>query len=382
MKLKEIHSQERAIEQLQRGVAAGRTAHAYLFVGADGVGKRTTAQAFAKMLLCHDRREIRTATGPGYDSCGTCRSCMLFESGGHPDYQWIYKELIKYTEDGKRKGPPVDMPVDVIREFLIDKVGTRPTESRYIVYMIEEAEKVNAASQNAMLKVLEEPPPNCVIILLCSRLEKMLPTTRSRCQTVAFGPVDERFIVEKLRGRGVDATAALYWARLSEGSVGTAMAWAELDTGEKAASPFEIKRELVERITALDAVSALDSAVWMGQSAKTIGAAWSEKQPDLSTTDLNRRAQRGLVRMVLSIYGDVIYLHSGREKALVNQDQIALIKKIAAGCDAQTAAENVLKIQPVLKWIDSSVNEKLIFEQLLLRLALSDILLRFPVFAE
>lgn len=382
MRLKEIHSQERAVGQLQRAFAAERMPHAYLFVGEDGVGKRTTAQAFSKMLLCHNRQQLERGGEVFHDSCGHCSSCMLFESGGHPDYKPIYKELVKFTEDGKNKTTPVDMPKDVIKEFLIDKVAGRPTEGERVVYVVDEAEKVNNASQNAMLKVLEEPPAYCVIILLCSRLEKMLPTTRSRCQAVRFGPVDEEFIVKKLTTEGIDSTQARYWARFSEGSVGTSLAWAQLDTGEKALPPFEVKRQLVERIASLDGASALETATWMGQAAKSIGSAWSKQQPDLSTTDLNRRAQRGLVRMVLNVYGDVIYLHSGRQSLLVNQDQTSLINKIAAGCDTYKATEHVLRMQPILRWIDSSVNEKLIFEQLLLKLALSDILPSAPVSAD
>lgn len=382
MKLQEIHSQDRAVRQLQRAFAAERMPHAYLFIGEDGVGKRTTAHAFAKMLLCHDRQQVGGKDGTFMDSCGVCSSCRLFESGGHPDYKPVYKELVKYTEDGKNKTTPVDMPKDVIKEFLIDKVAGRPMECDRVVYVLDEAEKVNRFSQNAMLKVLEEPPAHCVIILLCSRLENMLPTTRSRCQTVRFGPVDEEFIVRTLTKQGVDETQARYWARFSEGSVGQSLAWAQLDTGEKAQPPYEVKRELVKRIALLDAANALDTAVWMGQAAKNLGSAWSKQQPDLSTTDLNRRAQRGLVRMVLSVYGDVVYLYSGRESLLVNLDQSDLIKRIAAACDVLEATDNILKIQPVLRWIDSSVNEKLIFEQLLLKLALSDILPSIPVSAD
>ena len=183
--LSEIMCQDKAIAGLQRAFSAGRMAHAYLFAGEDGVGKFTTARAWAKMLLCQNRSQ-RPGESAFYDSCGQCPSCKLFEGGGHPDFQSVYKELITFTKEGKNKTTPVDMPVDVIREFLIEKVSTRPQMSKNVVYVIQEFEKVNTSSQNAMLKILEEPPSFCVIILLCSRLEKMLPTILSRCQLVRF----------------------------------------------------------------------------------------------------------------------------------------------------------------------------------------------------
>jgi DNA polymerase-3 subunit delta' len=191
MPLKDIHSQDSAIAGLQRSFASGRMAHAYLFVGPDGVGKRATAQAWARMLLCHNRIEKKTKGVSFADSCGQCRSCKLFDAGTHPDYKLIVKELRKYTKEGKDKDPPLEMPVDVIREFVIDKVANKPVESEFSVFVIDEAEKVNSSSQNAMLKVLEEPPSFCVLILLCSRLEQMLPTTKSRCRIIRFGPVEE-----------------------------------------------------------------------------------------------------------------------------------------------------------------------------------------------
>ena len=188
MSLREIFCQDKAIDSLQRAYAAGRMAHAYLFAGDDGVGKLTTAKSWAKMLLCEDKQTL--SDDPAFmDSCGACHSCQLFEDGGHPDFRPIYKELVQFTKKGKWKKTPVDMPIDVIREFLIDKVANRPTQGQFVVYVMDEAEKVNAASQNALLKILEEPPSYCVIILLCSRLDKMLPTTLSRCQSIRFGQV-------------------------------------------------------------------------------------------------------------------------------------------------------------------------------------------------
>ncbi len=379
MQLKDIHSQNIAVSQLQHAFAAGRTAHAYLFVGPDGVGKRTTARAFAKMLLCHDRAKKQVNGEAFFDSCGKCHSCTLFEADSHPDYKPIYKELVKYTKEGKNKTTPIEMPVDVIREFVIDKVSNRPAESDFVVYVIDEAEKVNKSSQNSMLKVLEEPPGYCVLILLCSRIEEMLPTTRSRCQPIRFGPVEESFLLEKLNPLSLNAGQALYWARFSEGSVGRALEWAGLDLGEESPTVYEIKNELLRRICRLSLPEVPDTAAWIGQSAKIIGAAWARACPEMSTKDLNRRAQKGMIRMVLCLLSDVMNAHLGRPSKWVNADQESAVRKLAETMDCEQAAEKILAVQNMLRWVDASVNEKLIFEHLLFMLSLSDILNVSPV---
>ncbi len=176
MSFKEIFCQDKAIDILQRAFASGKWAHAYIFAGPEGVGKFKTACEWAKLLLC----EKPTVENDFSDSCGSCRACQLFEAESHPDFNHIYKELREFTKDGKGKPPPVDLPIDVIREFLIAKVSTRPTLSQRKVFVVSEAERLNNASQNCLLKVLEEPPEYCFIILLCTRLEKLLPTTKSR----------------------------------------------------------------------------------------------------------------------------------------------------------------------------------------------------------
>ncbi|MCI0498483.1 MAG: hypothetical protein L0Y36_02220 [Planctomycetales bacterium] len=374
MTLNEIFCQDTAIESLQHAYAAGRMAHAYLFSGDDGVGKFSAAQAWARMLLCENKQTIRKK--PVFiDSCGQCHSCKTFEAGGHPDYRPISKELVQYTKEGKNKKTPVDMPIDVIREFLIERVANRPMMGQFVVYVIDEAEKVNKSSQNAMLKVLEEPPKHCVIILLCSQLEEMLPTTRSRCQLVRFGPVSEARIVERLCAEGVSGTEATFWARFSQGSLGWALAWAQLQIEEK--TPFALKKELVERLCSLELAGTIDMAEWMGQTAKKIAAAWTGRAGNVSTTDITRRSQHGLIRMTACAFNDAMKLANGQSAGLVHEDQAGRIGALARQFDAETAARQVEMCCQMHKWVDSSVNEKLIFEQLLLNLSNSDILNSF-----
>jgi len=371
MSLSDIFCQDKAIDCLQRAFGSGRMGHAYIFSGDDGVGKYTAARAWAKMLVCHSRVEEDRDGRVFYDSCGECESCEVFESGGHADFRSIYKELVVYTQKGKGKTTPVDMPIDVIREFLIDKVSNKPTMGEYVVYVVREAEKLSRSAQNSLLKVLEEPPGYCVIILLCSRLDKMLATTQSRCQVLRFGAIDEYRVREKLEEMGVEGDEAVFWSRFCEGSLGEAISWAKIELeGE---SCYEIKKKLVRGLAVHELGDSVDFAEWMCASAKRIREGWSAVEKSTSKTDLTRRGQKGLIRMIGAVFSDVMRFNVEDSDRFVNSDQMGEIEKLATRFGAETAAEKVAKTYENMLWVDASVNEKLIFEELLLNLAGSGI---------
>ncbi len=366
MSFKDIFCQDRVIDILQRAFASGRWAHAYIFTGSEGVGKFKTACEWARLLLCKN-----PIVENGFaDSCGSCQSCRLFEAGSHPDFNHIYKELREFTADGKGKTTPVDMPINVIREFLIAKVSVRPTLSQRKVFVVSEAEKLNAASQNALLKVLEEPPGYCCIILLCTRLEKLLPTTKSRSQIIRFGPIDEGRIIERLQQMEIEKNKARYFARLAQGSLGTACRWAELELAE--ADLYETKRELVSSLADYELEDTLDLAGELLDKSKKIASVWAGLDKTTSRTDINRRAAKTIVQIIISALHDAMMLNVTPMKEAVNFDQKEQIKKLAARFDAESSAEKISGCYRMMHWIESSVNERLIFEQLLLSLVDSD----------
>ena len=366
MSFKEIFCQDRAIDILQRSFASSRWAHAYIFAGTEGIGKFKTALEWARLLLCK-KPAIENSIANG---CGSCESCKLFETGANPDFAHIYKELREFTEEGKGKPPPVDLPIDVIREFLIAKVSTKPTLSRRKVFVVSEAERLNNASQNCLLKVLEEPPEYCCIVLLCTRLEKLLPTTKSRCQTIRFGPIDESRIIEKIKEMGLEEQSARYYARLAQGSIGEACQWVELELAD--ANLFKTKKELIDSLVNYQLADSLDLAQELLAESKKIAAEWTSLDKTTSKTDINRRAMKFIVRIVISALHDAMNLNITRAKEPVNFDQKEQIEKLAVRFDAELAAEKISDCYRLLGWIESSVNEKLIFEQLLLNLADSD----------
>ncbi len=366
MSLKEIFCQDRAIGLLQRAFFSDRMAHAYIFSGPDGVGKFKTACEWSKLLLCNEP----VIENEYVDSCGLCESCRLFETGSNPDFNHVYKELREFTTEGKGKGPPVDLPIDVIREFLIAKVTTRPGLSARKVFVISEAEKLNAASQNCLLKVLEEPPNYCCIILLCTRLEKLLPTTRSRSQIIQFGPVAEGNIVETLQQMDIEKNKSVYFARLARGSLGAACRWSELELA--GANLYQIKKELINFLADFGLPDTIDGAQELLGKCREIAAVWTNLDKATSKTDINRRAAKTIIQMIMSAFHDVMMLHLKQDKEIVNFEQKKIVEKLAGRFDIEQSANQISNCCKMMDWVESSVNERLIFEQLLLNLADSD----------
>jgi DNA polymerase-3 subunit delta' len=363
MSFKDILCQDRAINTLQRAFASSRWAHAYIFAGPEGVGKFKTAREWARLLGC---KEPIFENGFA-ESCGVCDSCRLFEAESSPDFNHVYKELLEFTEEGKGKTTPIDLPIDVIREFLIAKVSAKPTVSQRKVFVVSEAEKLNINSQNCLLKVLEEPPEYCCIVLLCTRLEKLLPTTKSRCQTIRFGPINEDRIIEKLKEMGLGEKQARYFARLAQGSLGTACRWAELELAE--ANLYGTKQELLRCLASYELADALNLAETFVVEGKRIAAVWTSLDKNTSKTDVGRRATKTLIRMIILALHDAMRLGVTTTEETAEYDQKEQIEKLAARFGGEGSAERIAHCYRMLQWIESNVNEKLIFEQLLLTMA-------------
>jgi len=360
MSLKEIFCQDRAISLLQRAFASGKVPHAYIFAGLEGVGKFKTASQWAKLLLC---KEPTIENGFADES---------FDAGSHPDFNHVYKELIEFTRDGKGRKTPVDLPIDVIREFLIEKAPAKPILSRRKVFVVSEAERLNAASQNCLLKVLEEPPEYCNIILLCTRLERLLPTTKSRCQIIRFGPIEEDRIIQQLKEMGTEQKKARYFARLSQGSLGAACRWVELELAD--ANLYQAKCRLVSAIAECELAAAVELAQQFLEESKKIAGVWADLDKATSKTDINRRAQKTLIQIVISALHDAMRLNVMPTKAAINFDQKEQIKRLADRFEPERAAAKIADCYGTLRSVEAAVNEKLIFERLLLNLAGCDII--------
>lgn len=202
MQFSSIIGHDRPVSILKRAIRNDAVAHAYLFSGEQGIGKRLTARAFAAALNCQ-------AAGPE-GGCGACPSCRKAASGAHPDVHLL-------SPDG------AEIKIDQVRAAQ-SELSLKPFEGQKKVLIVDSAEAMNDASQNAFLKTLEEPPGDSLIILISAMPQSFLPTIRSRCQELKFQPLPRPVLAEVLQEkRGLDAGDAWFAAALSRGSLGRAL---------------------------------------------------------------------------------------------------------------------------------------------------------------
>ena len=220
MTFSSIIGHERPVNILKRAIQNDAVAHAYLFSGEQGVGKRLTAQVFAAALNC-------TAAGPA-GACGVCSSCRKSAAGTHPDVRVVmpesHDEQLLATLSSKEAAKASDeIKIDQIRRAQ-ESISLKPSEGLKKVLIVDSAETLNDAAQNAFLKTLEEPPGDSLIILITSMPQSLLPTIRSRCQELKFQPLPRPALAEVLQEkRGLDAGDAWFAAALSRGSLGRAL---------------------------------------------------------------------------------------------------------------------------------------------------------------
>lgn len=203
MPFPEIVGHDRVKELLSRALAQGRVPPALLLSGPEGVGKRTLALAVARGLLCDK--------GPG-EPCGECRTCDRTGRSIHPDLFLVSPETAAIKIEQVR---------DAVRE-----IAGLPFEARARVVLIDDAHTMTEQAMNALLKSLEEPPATSHLILVTASPQALLPTIRSRCQTLRLGPLPQALLESHLRERqGLSPAEARLRAALSGGSLGAALAF-------------------------------------------------------------------------------------------------------------------------------------------------------------
>jgi len=216
-----IIGHDRQIDILRRALAHDALAHAYLFSGEPGIGKRLTAYALAAALNC----EAPEAGG----GCGVCPACRRVAGGIHPDVRIVLPEsrdeqLLATFSSKEAEKASDEIKIDQIRRAQ-DSISLKPSEGRKKVLIVDGAETMNEASQNAFLKTLEEPPGDSLIILITSMPQSLLPTIRSRCQALVFQPLPRHILAKELREkRGLSEEDSWFAAALSRGSIGSALA--------------------------------------------------------------------------------------------------------------------------------------------------------------
>jgi DNA polymerase-3 subunit delta' len=288
-----------------RAVERGRLAHAYLFVGPPGVGKRLFAGELAKALLCE-------SPAPGrLEACNACTACTLVEAGTHPDYFAVGR-----PEEGH------ELPIEVMRE-LCRGFGLKSSRGRGKVAVLDDADDLNDASANCFLKTLEEPPPRSVFILIGSSPERQLPTIVSRCQVVRFAPLAQEVVAELLRQHELpEASLIPRLARLSGGSPGQALALAD-------PSLWQFRQRLLQELLRPQADTVALARAWM----QFVEEAGKESGPQ-------RRRAALVLRLLVEFLHDAVAVSLGGTPKLAEPQDLQMLRDLAG----RVETERLLKL--------------------------------------
>ena len=322
MPFADILGHDRIIEVLQRSLRGGKTAHSYLFEGIRGCGRKKTALALIQALFC--------TTLPD-DACGVCPSCRKIVGGNHPDIHFIA------PLPDKR-----DISIEQLREMQ-HILSLRPYEAPRKVCIIDPAERMSVSAANSLLKTLEEPPGNALIILLTENAGMLLSTVRSRCQLIRFAPLSPEHVSTLLERSGMSAETATLVAPMSGGSLQKAL---ELDnealTSRREAVLSKVSQLAINRIaTVFDAAEELSG---------------------------NRDATLELLDMLLSFFRDVVHLGAGSGDIVNRQDKSA-IEAIASRRSLPRNLELLEQIYETRRDVQRNANPKLALDYLFIRLA-------------
>ena len=231
----DIIGHEMVKEHLQKAIEYHKVSHAYILSGEEGMGRKTLAKAFAMTLLCEKSDK---------EPCMKCHSCRQILSGNHPDVIWTTHEK------------PSSIGVDDIRTQVNDTVQIKPYSSAYKLYIVNEAEKMTAQAQNALLKTIEEPPSYAVLILMTTNQDSFLPTILSRCIQLKLRPLKDHVVSGYLtETMDISEQKADIYAAFARGNLGKAI---HLATSEEFALLYRMVLNLLKNIKEMDIAMLLD----------------------------------------------------------------------------------------------------------------------------
>ncbi len=339
MRLENIVAQDIAVRALKTSILRGQVAHAHLFCGPTGCGKASTALAFASALNCTD-------PGPDGDACGICMSCIRIDSGTDPDVGVI-------SPDGNQT--KMEQMQDMIRDL-----NYAPLSGKYRIFIIEQADTLNAASENSILKILEEPPPYAALILLSANPNSLLATIRSRCRMVRFrrARTDEvgdalcaKFTLPKEEAAAITAC--------STGLIGKAFTMA---TGADALEDRRLALAWLNDFLNSPSVAAVRTAGDMVEKCTPK----KKNDPDERT---RVRRLTDMLENMLSWYADLLSLLVRGDGAVVaNVDQIDALRTHAPRFSTARLSDCVKTIMNTRRYLEGNATPQLALECMLLSL--------------
>ncbi|HKV39409.1 MAG TPA: DNA polymerase III subunit delta', partial [Blastocatellia bacterium] len=305
---------ERIKVLLKRAVSEDRIAQSLIFAGSQGVGKRQFALALSEAVNCE-----QPADG---DSCGECISCRRIIAGEHLD-------LRTYSPEGQF------IKIDAMRGLALE-AQFRPFIGRRRVFIVDEADRLKVEAANAILKILEEPPPTSLILLISSRPYALLDTIRSRCQMLSFAPLAADALETFLKGRYKrPAEEIRLLARLARGSIGRAI---EIDLGQYRSQRAKMVELVEASLVNHDTVRMLQTAEYLGKK-------------------LERDDFTAHMDTLLIILSDIFYLKLDEpQDRLTNVDDLGRLGQIADRVTVDQITVLADKIETLLMALPRNVN--------------------------
>jgi len=339
----QIAGNQRVKELLRRTLESRRVPGALLFSGEEGIGKKLFALELAKALNCRSPR--------GVEACDVCPSCLRISKMNYPqsDDSDDWKDIIwtDHTDVGMVVAPKRVLLVNQMRQ-IEREANYRPFEGKARVFLIEDADKFNDQSANALLKVLEEPPPTSHLILITSRPAMLLPTVRSRCQLIRFSPLTVNEIEQYLlQTKTASQAQARLRARLAHGSIGRAL--------ESDIESFKLQRDAMLKV--IEALASDNRALLLLSSEELNSA--GQKDDYESSLDILETLIRDALMLSLGVQDDQI----------VNDDLRSQLAKVAEHINARTAADWIAKIEELREQLVVNINRKIATDALLLSMA-------------
>lgn len=324
----EVLGHQQNKEFLQKLLKPGSRPHALLFYGMGGIGKKMLALHFAKTFLCKSADK---------KPCGICESCRLMDiennSFAHPDFY-----LLTAEEAGK------DIKIEQVKE-MAKQAAFAPVLSKHKVCIIDDAGQMTAEAANSLLKLLEEPPPGWLFILITQQAERLLPTVLSRVVRLRFDAPDSSAVQQILKAKGITQNTQVL-AALAGGSPGRALSYNQADI-------FTIRREALDLLKKLPLQNPFGYIAALG---------WGEKY--------DRAAALLLTEQFIYLLRDVLLVQSGAGGQVYNTDIMAGLDGIAADWPLHTARQGVNAAQEAWQNINKNVSAKNVLEALVLKLDL------------
>ena len=312
------------MKQLQTIFEKNRMAHAYIFDGEKGTGKRDVMTFFVKLLLC----ENQSKNVP----CETCRNCRRVDSGNHPNIQQLEPngQFIK---------------IDQVRDLISEMTMTGVEEGRKI-YVLHHADRLNVASANMLLKFLEEPEGDVMAILLTEQIQSILPTIRSRCQHVKFAKMPRPLLVQALIEQGVTQTMAATVSMVTN----------ELETAISLANDEQFAHT---RKTVLKLVETVN---------KNVHEAMLIVHEDWLPSFKEKRDMELALDLLLFAYRDIVAIKANPEATCTYPDMYQSFNEMGLRATYERLSSQMQSILQARASLQRNMNRTLLMEQLMLNL--------------